>query len=80
MDLARFVGVRNDIKTIFQGPNRDDWIIRDLPSTGCVSPRGGVKKNKKSKIFKFSVWISMDAGRLPKVRGALGKAWGGPGT
>ena len=40
MDLGRFVGVRNDIKKVFQGPNRDYWINRDLPSKGCVSPRG----------------------------------------
>ena len=38
------------------------------------------KKKKKSKFFKCSVWISMDAGRLPKIREALGKAWGSPGT
>ena len=40
MVSGRFVGVRNDIKKVFQGPNRDYWIIRDFPSKGCVSPGG----------------------------------------
>ena len=39
-----------------------------------------MKHFKNIKKLKIPVWISMDVGRLPKVKGALGKAWGSLGT